>query len=291
MSNDVIIIKKKNKKHNHGGHGGAWKVAYADFVTAMMAFFLLLWLLSATPAENLQGLAEYFSPTVGLKDRMGIGFKGGKAAVTEGVSLDKWGNRSVLYGAPPKGPTSNPIHEATESSGDGGDSTDAKMFSLIQTDLQNNLIQQQHLIPHINFKIMTDGLVIEFTDTKKGSLFKGGSSKPTKIMEEILKRVAKSLQHLPNYISIVGHTNSIRFSTSTYTNWDLSIDRANETRKALIKHGVNPLQFLGITGKADQEPLNMNNRNAPENRRINLYLMKRDVLPGYKKAVPDGLID
>src|SRR5689334_9406856 len=98
------IIIKKIKKGGHGHHGGAWKVAYADFVTAMMAFFLLLWLLQSTPVEQLAGLADYFSPTLGLTGKMGIGFAGGKAPNTEGWSTGDWASLGLIFGAPPSGP-------------------------------------------------------------------------------------------------------------------------------------------------------------------------------------------
>src|SRR5215213_9070956 len=114
--NRPVIVIKKVKKGGHGGHhGGAWKVAYADFVTAMMAFFLLLWLLTATPVENLKGLADYFSPTVGMQGKLGIGFKGGRAPDTEGVSTGDWASKGLIFGAPPSGP----IVKFPEASGPG----------------------------------------------------------------------------------------------------------------------------------------------------------------------------
>ena len=117
MSTDQSIIIKRVKKVAGGHHGGAWKVAYADFVTAMMAFFLLLWLLNATEAENLAGLADYFAPTVGVKDQMGIGFRGGKAALSEGIGADKNTNKGIVFGGVPTGPitkVTTQIEERTE---------------------------------------------------------------------------------------------------------------------------------------------------------------------------------
>ncbi len=119
MSNNNDIIIKRVKKVAGGHHGGAWKVAYADFVTAMMAFFLLLWLLNATEAENLAGLADYFAPTVGVKDEMGIGFRGGRAALSEGIGADRNTNKGIVFGGVPTGPitkVTNEILEQTDQS-------------------------------------------------------------------------------------------------------------------------------------------------------------------------------
>jgi len=115
MSKDTGIVIKKIKKVSGGGHhGGAWKVAYADFVTAMMAFFLLLWLLNATEAENLAGLADYFAPTVGIKDALGVGFRGGKAALSEGIGADKNTNKGIVSGGVPTGPITKVIEKIEE---------------------------------------------------------------------------------------------------------------------------------------------------------------------------------
>src|SRR5580704_4334564 len=102
----VPIIKKIKKVSGGGHHGGAWKIAYADFVTAMMAFFLLLWLLTTTPSKTLQGIADYFAPTVGLKDQMGIGFYGGKVPLNEGTNQSDAASKvTIVYGTPNSGPT------------------------------------------------------------------------------------------------------------------------------------------------------------------------------------------
>ncbi len=114
VNNNQTIIIKRIKKVSGGAHGGAWKVAYADFVTAMMAFFLLLWLLNATEAENLAGLADYFAPTVGVKDEMGIGFRGGKAALSEGIGADKNTNKGIVFGGVPTGPITKVTQEILE---------------------------------------------------------------------------------------------------------------------------------------------------------------------------------
>ncbi len=114
LNNQTIIIKRI-KKVSGGAHGGAWKVAYADFVTAMMAFFLLLWLLNATEAENLAGLADYFAPTVGVKDEMGIGFRGGKGALSDGIGADKNTNKGIVFGGVPTGPITKVTTEILET--------------------------------------------------------------------------------------------------------------------------------------------------------------------------------
>jgi len=287
---DRVIIKKKYKRNKHGAsHSGSWKVAYADFVTAMMAFFLLLWLLAATPAENLQGLADYFSPTTGLSDRMGIGFKGGKAVVPEGVSTEDWADKGVIYGAPPSGPMPK-MKEKNISSGDGGRSSDADRFSLIQTTIQNNFANQSELLEHIDFKVDSKGLNIEIRDKKNKPMFTPGSFKLTKKMNDIIKVISNNIKYLPNYIEITGHTNSIRFIGSKYTNWELSADRANAIRRRMLSFDVDEKQIISIIGKGNREPINRINESSPENRRVNIQILNRGIIPEYKKALPQNIL-
>jgi chemotaxis protein MotB len=280
MEPDSPIIIKRINKGSHAAHGGAWKVAYADFVTAMMAFFLLLWLLAATPAENLQGLADYFSPTMGLKDRMGIGFRGGKGVVPDGIGADDWASQGLIFGAPPSGPVVR-LDDMTESSGDGGESSDATRFSLLQADLEDATVTDSNIREHINIRVSTEGLVIEIVDKRNKAMFKAGSAELRPAMKKILGIIAKQIRYIPNYISIEGHTNSIRFAASMrkYSNWELSADRANASRRFLVNSGMDKEQVLRVVAKSDQEPKNRNDLTAAENRRISITLLRQSVVP------------
>lgn len=129
-----ITIKKVIKVDGGGHHGGAWKVAYADFVTAMMAFFLLMWLLNATEAENLSGLADYFAPTVGVKDEMGIGFRGGKSALSEGIGADRNTNKGIVFGGVPTGP----ITKVTKKIEERTDETDEEQIKILINETKSD---------------------------------------------------------------------------------------------------------------------------------------------------------
>ncbi|MCH2037278.1 MAG: OmpA family protein [Rickettsiales bacterium] len=293
----TIVIKKVKGGGHHGHHGGAWKVAYADFVTAMMAFFLLLWLLSATPAENLEGLADYFSPTQGIKDKAGIGFRGGKGVAPDGVSAEDWASRGIIFGAPPAGVQSR-IDDGTIASGDGGSKANAEYFSILEADIEKSLTQNPEymdLQDFLNIEITTEGLRIEIMDKKGESMFEAGRAILRPNLERTLILIAERIRYLPNYIAIEGHTNSIHYASKRggimYSNWELSTDRANATRRFLVESGMDPEQVVRIVGKADTSPINIENPSAPENRRITITLLKKTVLPDYKKPVPDELLE
>lgn len=296
MADQRPIIIKKVKGGGHGGHhGGAWKVAYADFVTAMMAFFLLLWLLSATPAENLEGLADFFSPTMGVKDRMGIGFRGGKGVAPDGVSAEDWASTGFMFGAPPSGSNVR-LNDGTTVSGDGGSKSSAEYFTVIEADLDrvlNENPEYREFRQFIDMKITPEGLRIEIKDTKAGSMFEAAQINLKDIYKNILMLIAERIRFVPNYIAVEGHTNSLHYASKRngimYSNWELSSDRANATRRFLIKAGMDPEQIIRVTGRADTVPANMNNPSAPENRRISLILLKQAIIPKHKQTVPSKL--
>lgn len=298
MADQPTIVIKKVKGGGHGGHhGGAWKVAYADFVTAMMAFFLLLWLLSATPAENLEGLADYFSPTQGIKDKMGIGFRGGKGVAPDGVSAEDWASKGLIFGAPPAGVQSR-INDGMVASGDGGSQATSEYFTILQADIEKQLNENPEYVDlkdFINIEIVTEGLRIEIMDKRGTSMFEPAQAILRPTFKRLLLLIAERIRFIPNYIAIEGHTNSIHYASKRkgvmYSNWELSTDRANATRRFLIESGMDQEQVARIVGKADTAPVDRENPSAPENRRITLTLLKKTVLPDYKKPVPDDLMN
>lgn len=293
--NSSPIIIKKVKKSGHGHHGGAWKVAYADFVTAMMAFFLLLWLLSATPAENLKGLADYFSPTMGLVDRAGIGFQGGTGPSSEGVSADVWASQGLVFGSPPSGPR---IIEKSEgrASGDGGSKEAAELFSLIEADIQKAIKEDERLYglkDAIDFAVKPEGMQIQIRDKAGQAMFANGQAVLTSNMKKVVAIVTERIRYLPNYIAITGHTNSLKFPgyNPDYSNWELSVDRANAVRRFMISIGLDVEQVAKVVGKADYDPIDWEKPDAVENRRIAIVLLNKAVVPTNKKPVPDVVID
>ncbi len=318
MSDDgeSTIVIKKIKKGGHGHHGGAWKVAYADFVTAMMAFFLLMWLLNATEAEELAGLADYFAPTVGIKDQMGIGFRGGKGPISKGIGADKNTNKGIIYGAPPAGTvvgepetdveevespqeeriqitTSEGTTKGSEEDEEESEAADAASQSI--DDLANQLtetIQEtlggEELQGNINMQRSPDGLKIDIAHD--GTMFEPGKWQLTQSAEGILREVAGIISLLPNYVAIEGHTDALVHSgDKNYTNWELSTERANAVRRFLVGAGVPKEQIAKVIGKADHESINPKDPESPQNNRVTVILLKDGIKTHHNRPSPDAV--
>ncbi len=229
----IIVIKKKK---GHGGHhGGAWKVAYADFVTAMMALFIVLWLLN-TSDDTKKAIGGYFQDPAGVGKQMGSALAGSG----EALSIAKE-DMSKL-----KDKLSNAIKRAPE------------------------LKKLEHQVQMI---ITGEGLRIELLESDKGSFFESGRPQPTPIGSDMIELLAAELGKLPNHLMIEGHTDSKPFSSDgDYGNWELSTDRANASRRVMLKHGIRPDQVVQVRGFADQ---NLRNRKDPQdaaNRRVSVIV-------------------
>lgn len=306
---EATIIIKKIKKGGHGHHGGAWKVAYADFVTAMMAFFLLLWLLNATEAEELAGLADYFSPTVGVIGNQGIGFKGGKGPLSEGIGADKMTNKGIIYGAMPTGPIID-VRERIELVTEEADAekialiigskiqeeSESEEINTVQSDelgaalekYINEVAEESEIKDSVSVVENPEGLEIQIKNMEGKSMFEGDTPKLTKKVSDSLTKLGEILGRLPNYISITGHTSSIPiFQKNGYGNWELSSDRANAARKVLINSGVQPEQIAKVVGKSDNDPIDKQNPSLPLNNRISIVLLRDSVAPSHKKGAPE----
>lgn len=301
-----IVIKKVKKGGHGGGHGGAWKVAYADFVTAMMAFFLLMWLLNATEAENLAGLADYFAPTVGVKGEMGIGFRGGKSALSKGIGADINTNKGIIFGGTPSGPVVK-VHEKLEQETMEEESEKIELIlgSSGEKEEQNNnaseaeqamaqyiddIAKETGFQDSIDVTHTIEGLQIQFKDTEKEPMFEKGTVELRANIQVALRALAGVLETLPNYISITGHTGSeLTSGKVNYGNWELSADRANTTRRFLVSYGVQPEQVAKIVARSDNDPLDPNLPNLPANNRISIVLLRDAVMPQHKKGAPEGV--
>ena len=328
----TIIIKKKGKGHGAGHHGGAWKVAYADFVTAMMAFFLLLWLLNVTTDDQKKGIAQYFTPESVSRSTSGSGgILGGSsmapgamprdsACMVMGIPLAPTGEQSDQEApdktAPPenvKDPDPNAEelasalkNEAAEgqAGGAGGpprDPTQAELqkalaqqeeqqFQQAQAELNQAIQEIPELKPLKDNLIIDktpDGLRIQIVDQQKQSMFPSGSSNPQQNMRELMGLVARVVSKLPNKISVTGHTDSTPFPPGAqYTNWELSSDRANASRRALIEGGLKADRIEYVTGKAEGDPLFKENPADPRNRRISLVLLRDVPAPSAQALQP-----
>lgn len=304
MDNHAEVVIKKIKKGGHGGHhGGAWKVAYADFVTAMMAFFLLLWLLNATTEEQKMGISNYFDPTaISRATRSGSGGVLGGTSITVPGALKSPGSPPMI--STPQ--VARPQAERTESldpDSDDPENIESRLgsrddeegamnqevfeqllrereqqeFEEAEAALREAIEQTPELSEEAGESLQIDstpeGLRIQLVDQERIALFPNGSAAMYEQTRILLEKVADVISKLPNQIEITGHTDSKQFAPgSTYTNWDLSTDRANASRRVLMGHGIDEKRVSQVTGKADKEPFIEDNPADPANRRISIVL-------------------
>ncbi|MDF3047074.1 MAG: flagellar motor protein MotB [Candidatus Midichloriaceae bacterium] len=284
------IIIKRIVQQAHGHHGGAWKVAYADFVTAMMAFFLLLWLLNAVPQEKLRGIADYFEPTVGIKGAKGIGFEGGRSLSTPGTSnSDK--ELGVEYGVISKGEIVSTPEVGSEIK---DEERENERFTLMEGELKKVLTSDANLSQFsdsVTFEMTPEGLVIKVIDQDKLPMFKKGGVELEVYAKNILTKIVGLIKYSPNFIAISGFTESSNSPIQKdYSNWELSIDRANAARKYIVEQGISPDQIAKLIGRADTAPLDPGNPNSPRNRRIEITLLRNSIMPFNKISAPKQLI-
>lgn len=283
-----IIIKKVNKGHG-GHHGGAWKIAYADFVTAMMAFFLLLWLLNSVTQEQLEGISNYFAPVSVLQSTSGAGdILGGKTISEEGAALNTTSRDSVTVDLPPpKAGTGGEDNAETQAEGGGADDEAAQeaMRAQEQQQLEEAKAELEATIASIpqlkQFKdsLLVDntplGLRIQLVDKDGLSMFPSGGSELRLHTKRSLEVAAEIIKTLPQNISISGHTDATRFGDgSGYSNWELSADRANAARRWLQEIDIPEDRIDRVVGKAATEPLVPENPTHPSNRRLSIIMLR-----------------
>ena len=264
-----VIIKRKKVVKDDGHHGGAWKVAYADFVTAMMAFFLLMWLLNATTEEQRKGIADYFNPTIPVSRISGGGSDG-----LNGSSIFS----EQTYAKMGTGATRK------ETVNDRGESIERASSEDIAENLTNLREQlgkdSRRLSEHLMVKMSAEGIVLEIVDSDSSPLFEVGRSEPTGLLQELLNVVSGSLGSFQNDIKIVGHTDDRQYRDGgSYDNWNLSADRANEARKLLLADGLATARLREVSGRADTDPLMPELPSAPQNRRISITILTEAALP------------
>jgi chemotaxis protein MotB len=279
-----IIVKKVNKVAG-GHHGGAWKVAYADFVTAMMAFFLLLWLLNVTTDEQKSGLADYFAPTSVTISRSGAGgILAGRTMAPEGARIGEGAPPMVIADIQQPPPQQQEADEVRDEEVERVMAErEQAAFEQAQQELEAALEanpEVSSLRENIIIDMTPDGMRIQLVDKQGGSLFPSGSSTMPARTHQLIQQIATVVATLPNQISISGHTDAAQFTAGAgYTNWELSSDRANSSRRALADSGIPIERITEVVGKADTEPLT-EDPFEPENRRISIVLQRiSPVLP------------
>lgn len=252
----VIVIKKK--KGHAGHHGGAWKVAYADFVTAMMAFFMVMWLMNSTPKVQ-EAVGSYF------RDPSGSGKSSGSSMSGAGDGLElKKDDLSKLK-----------------------DELDKAMKKMPEFEQMKD---------NIEMTVTGEGLRVELLETEKGLFFESGNMKPSTQGEELLVLLAQQLGQLPNHLLVEGHTDARPFNSADgYSNWELSVDRANAARKLMQANGLRPDQVVQVRGFAEQRLRMTDDPQHASNRRISVIVKYLDAKPGEgdppaeeKKPAPAG---
>ncbi len=287
-----VTIIKRVKKGGHGHHGGAWKVAYADFVTAMMAFFLLLWLLNAVTEQQLNGVAEYFTPIAASTRESGAGGMLGGQAIGEGAEQSITGSTAAVILPPPSvGSGGSEMTDPNEASDIEEDAIQAALeakeqeqFEQVAEELREQISGVPDLAPLANSLLIDstpEGLRIQIADQDKVDMFAPGSAQLYPRTRDLLVQVASVIRKMPNKLSISGHTDpSTAVDPSGYTNWELSSDRALATRRVLLQGGVDDRQVGKVVGLADREPLDPAQPRSPRNRRISIILLRGENLSG-----------
>jgi len=316
------IIIKRIKKGGAGHHGGAWKVAYADFVTAMMAFFLLLWLLNAVTEEQLTGVSNYFAPTMASDSTSGANGVLGGQTIGEGAQVNQTSSPTLVQSLPPSSlsqdgddlSTPSPQQQSPDQQGgagqDQGQGQGQQPGTVSEQEFKETMAKREQQrfdkakemlenavkgIPELKQyqgSMMVDntpeGLRIQITDQEGLAMFPSGSSAPYGHTRAMLDMVSRVIRQLPdNRISISGHTDAVPFrDPSGYTNWELSADRALASRRILVAAGVPESRIDRVVGRADQDPLEKADPKGVRNRRISIILLRdSDLGPAESKAV------
>jgi chemotaxis protein MotB len=286
------IIVKKIKKGGHAAHGGAWKIAYADFVTAMMAFFLLMWLLGSTSEGDKKGIADYFNSPLKVSMAGGSGsgdsshvIKGGGQDLTRSTGQVKRGDvesqrRSVNLMA----------LRAEQRRAEA-----ARLADLMQR-VRDQIAANPALAPYssqIRIEMTADGLRIQIVDASNRPMFESGSAVVQPHMRDILRSIGSVLAEVPNRITLEGHTDAAAFAGEQrgYSNWELSADRANASRRELTAGGLPVDRMLRVQGLADSRPFSEGDPRSPANRRISIIVMNRDAEDRFFDRTPADLSD
>ena len=294
----IIVIKKIMPGHG-GAHGGAWKIALADMMTAMMAFFLLMWILGATNDSQRKSVADYFKPTSHSEITMGKlagsnGILGGKSIIDPDGFPYTAKQSAPLERLTPRsegGPTENDPSPNSENARDNEEVTQAEKkkiieeadkanFDKLEKEVRQQLSQNPKLEKvqeQVQFVREKEGLRVEIIDKADFAMFALGTTQLQPKAQALIEEISRSLATMPNKLSVRGHTDSVAFANSeNRNNWSLSAERAETTRALLEKKGVSSKRFAQIEGVADTAPFNPSDPKDPRNRRISITVKFRD---------------
>ncbi|TNF60887.1 MAG: motility protein MotB [Burkholderiales bacterium] len=280
------IIIKKVKKGGHGAHGGAWKIAYADFVTAMMAFFLLMWLLGSTAKGELEGIASYFSNPVKVSLMGGDG-TGNSDSILPGGGRDL--SRSSGQVDAGEAERAAKLMGAQMARAEQA-RRDAVRIDALQRKIQEliaNSPQMAEFGSQIRLDKTQDGLYIQILDEQNRPMFDTGSALVKPYMRDILRAIGAALGDVENRIALAGHTDAMPYGSGQrgYSNWELSADRANASRRELVAGGLPDDKLLRVEGLASSRLLHPDRPNDPTNRRISIVVLTQEA---EQRLLPSG---
>ncbi|MGD9943433.1 MAG: flagellar motor protein MotB [Burkholderiaceae bacterium] len=281
------IVVKRIKKGGHGGHhGGAWKIAYADFVTAMMAFFLLMWLLGSTTKGDLQGIADYFSSPLKVAMMGGTG-AGDSSSVIKGGGTDL--TRTV--GTERRGDMPDP-HKKVNLQAMRAElrRVENARLTKLKAQVEEVITQNPRLADfrsQIKLDITSDGLRIQIVDEQNRPMFDIGSAVVKDYMRDLLREIGKVLNGVDNPVSISGHTDSAPYGSGQrgYSNWELSADRANASRRELVAGGIEENKIVRVIGLGPTVMYDAGNPRSPMNRRISIVVLNSDAEARVKRGM------
>ena len=279
MSEDVRpIVIKRIKKSGAAHHGGAWKIAYADFVTAMMAFFLLMWLLGSTASGDLKGIAEYFQNPMKVSMSGGSG-TGDATSILKGGGKDITATSGQVKGGelPAKKDAAKEIREKSRKE---FEQREKASLNVLKQDIEK-LIDNNSMLRQFRNQLLIDvtpeGLRIQIIDEKSRPMFDLSSAELKPYSKVILREIGKALNAVPNRVSFAGHTDAARYGSGEkgFSNWELSANRANASRREMIAGGMDENKVLRVVGLSSMALFDKNDPLSPSNRRISILVLNK----------------
>ena len=284
------IIIKRVKKGGHAPHGGAWKIAYADFVTAMMAFFLLMWLLGSTTEGDRKGIADYFSAPLKISLLGGGSGAGDASHVVQGGGQDLTRSTGqVKRGDQEARRDTVNLHQLKAEQARAEVARLEDLKARVRERIDGNA-RLQSMASQMLLDMTPEGLRIQIVDAEQRPMFASGSALVQPYMRELLREVGTVLAEVPNRLTLEGHTDALPFAGGDrgYSNWELSADRANASRRELLAGGLPDDHVLRVLGLAAANPFDRTDPGAAANRRISVIVMTREAEERVFAATPLG---
>lgn len=289
---EVIVRKKRPSRATHGHHGGSWKIAFADFMTAMMALFLLLWLVNVTSEEQRKGIADFFNPMAFQSSAAGgEGVLAGTGDVSTSAPVSaahdagssevsrKIEEVEVPVVEVADSEKEEKVDESKSGGGGSGDGQQNSQFEDIVEEIKDRMsasIDLKNLAENVIIEVVDEGLRIQITDREGAPMFPVGSTGMTPAASAMVQAVASTVSDVPNLLAITGHTDSIPYrGNAGFDNWDLSSGRANSARRILMSSGIGIERISRVEGLADTDHLVPEAPEDPRNRRISILVLRR----------------